>query len=227
MEDGESDCRVAQQRRGEPRLYGELCQILESTRQQILALHEAGDRALMSADLAVLARIFADDYVQYNEAGKAFHQAGCAEQFSDGSDSLSVDCFDRTQDSRLRRHRGRARLGIRRSRSQRKAVPPCATFTSTFCGNAMGSGSWWRRSWRGRQRNSEVRPVHSCSWSKSSLPRGAQGCDATPQSGATGSASATRGTRRSRPAATTPMTASNLWKYLPSERQFSPSFMPK
>lgn len=40
--------------------------------QQILALHEAGDRALMSADLTVLARIFADDYVQHNEAGKAF-----------------------------------------------------------------------------------------------------------------------------------------------------------
>src|SRR5579872_2249528 len=26
---------------------------------------------------------------------------------------------------------------------------------------------------------------------------------------------------------TTPMTASNLWKYLPSARQFSPSFMPR
>jgi uncharacterized protein (TIGR02246 family) len=43
-----------------------------SDEQQILALHEAGDRALMSADLAALAQIFADDYVQYNEAGKAF-----------------------------------------------------------------------------------------------------------------------------------------------------------
>jgi len=40
--------------------------------QQILALHEAGDRALMNADLAVLAQIFADDYVQYNEGGQAF-----------------------------------------------------------------------------------------------------------------------------------------------------------
>jgi len=39
---------------------------------QILELHQAGDRALMSADLAELARIFADDYLQYNEAGKAF-----------------------------------------------------------------------------------------------------------------------------------------------------------
>jgi ketosteroid isomerase-like protein len=44
----------------------------QSDEQQILTLHEAGDRALMSADLAVLVQIFADDYVQYNEAGKAF-----------------------------------------------------------------------------------------------------------------------------------------------------------
>ena len=43
-----------------------------SDEEQILALHEAGDRALMMADVAVLGRIFADDYVQYNEAGKAF-----------------------------------------------------------------------------------------------------------------------------------------------------------
>ena len=43
-----------------------------SDEKQILALHVAGDRALMSADLAVLAQIFADDYVQYNESGQAF-----------------------------------------------------------------------------------------------------------------------------------------------------------
>ena len=40
--------------------------------KRILALHEAGDKALMSADVGALARIFADDYVQYNESGKAF-----------------------------------------------------------------------------------------------------------------------------------------------------------
>jgi ketosteroid isomerase-like protein len=40
--------------------------------RQILTLHKAGDKALMSADLTVLAQIFADDYVQYNESGKAF-----------------------------------------------------------------------------------------------------------------------------------------------------------
>ena len=39
---------------------------------QILALFEDGDRALMSADIDGLSRIFADDYVQYNESGRAF-----------------------------------------------------------------------------------------------------------------------------------------------------------
>jgi len=53
--------------------------------QQILALHEAGDRALMSADVAVLAQIFADDYVQYNEAGKAFTKQDVLESFRSGA----------------------------------------------------------------------------------------------------------------------------------------------
>jgi uncharacterized protein (TIGR02246 family) len=52
---------------------------------QILALHEAGDRALMNADLAALARIFADDYVQYNEAGKAFTKQDVLENFRTGA----------------------------------------------------------------------------------------------------------------------------------------------
>jgi uncharacterized protein (TIGR02246 family) len=40
--------------------------------QQILKLFEDGDRALITADLADLSRIFADDYVQYDESGKSF-----------------------------------------------------------------------------------------------------------------------------------------------------------
>jgi len=40
--------------------------------QAIIALFEAGDRALMAADIEALARIFADDYVQYDAAGSAF-----------------------------------------------------------------------------------------------------------------------------------------------------------
>lgn len=52
--------------------------------QQILALHEAGDKALMSADLTVLEAIFADDYVQYNEAGKAFTKQDVLNNFRTG-----------------------------------------------------------------------------------------------------------------------------------------------
>src|SRR5215467_12682922 len=40
--------------------------------QQILALFEAGDRALMNADISALSEIFADDYVQYDAAGQPF-----------------------------------------------------------------------------------------------------------------------------------------------------------
>jgi hypothetical protein len=39
--------------------------------QHIHALFEAGDRALMSGDLTALAEIFAEDYVQYDPAGRA------------------------------------------------------------------------------------------------------------------------------------------------------------
>ncbi len=53
--------------------------------QQILALHEAGDRALMAADLSVLAEIFADDYVQYNDAGQAFTKQDVLENFRNGA----------------------------------------------------------------------------------------------------------------------------------------------
>jgi uncharacterized protein (TIGR02246 family) len=38
--------------------------------QQILKLFEDGDRALVAADAVELSRIFADDYVQYDEAGQ-------------------------------------------------------------------------------------------------------------------------------------------------------------
>lgn len=45
---------------------------LQGDEQQILKLFEDGDRALMAADVAELSRIFADDYVQYNESGDSF-----------------------------------------------------------------------------------------------------------------------------------------------------------
>jgi uncharacterized protein (TIGR02246 family) len=42
-----------------------------SREQEILLLFENGDRALIGGDIAELARIFADDYVQYDELGTA------------------------------------------------------------------------------------------------------------------------------------------------------------
>jgi len=53
--------------------------------QQILALFVAGDRALMSADLAVLDEIFADDYVQYNDLGRPFTKEEILETFRSGA----------------------------------------------------------------------------------------------------------------------------------------------
>jgi uncharacterized protein (TIGR02246 family) len=66
VEDGESDSGVATM------AMNIRNENVKNDEEQILALHEAGDRALMTADLEVLARIFADDYVQYNEAGHPF-----------------------------------------------------------------------------------------------------------------------------------------------------------
>ena len=45
---------------------------MENDEQQILKLFKDGDRALMAADLAELSRIFADDYIQYDESGRSF-----------------------------------------------------------------------------------------------------------------------------------------------------------
>ena len=38
---------------------------------EIIKLFVDGDRALVAADLAALSRIFADDYIQYDEQGKS------------------------------------------------------------------------------------------------------------------------------------------------------------
>ena len=42
---------------------------MQSDEQQILQLFKDGDHALMARDVAELSRIFADDYVQYDESG--------------------------------------------------------------------------------------------------------------------------------------------------------------
>jgi uncharacterized protein (TIGR02246 family) len=44
---------------------------MENHEQQIQKLFEDGDRALIAADVNELARIFADDYIQYDESGDA------------------------------------------------------------------------------------------------------------------------------------------------------------
>jgi hypothetical protein len=45
---------------------------LPNDEHQILKLFEDGDRALIAEDIAELSRIFADDYIQYDESGKPF-----------------------------------------------------------------------------------------------------------------------------------------------------------
>jgi hypothetical protein len=42
--------------------------------QQILKLFEDGDRALIAANIDELSRIFADDYVQYDESGNVVNK---------------------------------------------------------------------------------------------------------------------------------------------------------
>ena len=54
---------------------------------QIIKLFEDGDRALTSADVGELRRIYADDYVQYDESGNA---------------STRQDLIDRLTSGRLR-----------------------------------------------------------------------------------------------------------------------------
>ena len=53
--------------------------------KQILALHLAGDKALMSADVTALSQIFADDYIQYNESGQAFTKQDVLNNFKSGA----------------------------------------------------------------------------------------------------------------------------------------------
>ena len=67
-----------------PRLGVEANLILNDE-QQIHALFDAGDRALMNADVESLARIFADDYVQYDPAGRAFTKQEVLENLRSGT----------------------------------------------------------------------------------------------------------------------------------------------
>jgi uncharacterized protein (TIGR02246 family) len=44
---------------------------MEDDEQQIRKLFEDADRALIAADITALSRIFAEDYIQYDESGEA------------------------------------------------------------------------------------------------------------------------------------------------------------
>jgi hypothetical protein len=56
----------------------------ENDEQQIVKLFEDGDRALIAADVAELSRIFADDYIQYDEGGRLFTKADVLDNLKSG-----------------------------------------------------------------------------------------------------------------------------------------------
>jgi len=58
---------------------------VEAERQQILKLFEDGDRALVTADVAELSRIFADDYLQHDESGKSFTKQDVIDNLKSGA----------------------------------------------------------------------------------------------------------------------------------------------
>jgi uncharacterized protein (TIGR02246 family) len=53
--------------------------------KQILRLFEDGDRALIAANAAELSRIFADDYLQYDESGKSFTKRDVMQNLKSGA----------------------------------------------------------------------------------------------------------------------------------------------
>src|SRR5580700_6700280 len=59
--------------------------LVESDEQQIVKLFENGDRALVTADLTELSRIFADDYAQYDEAGRPSNKQDVLNRLKSGA----------------------------------------------------------------------------------------------------------------------------------------------
>ena len=58
---------------------------MKNDEQLILELFEAGDRALISADVEALDRIFADDYIQYDDSGKPHTKQAILTNFCTGT----------------------------------------------------------------------------------------------------------------------------------------------
>jgi len=58
--------------------------LMTNDEQEIVKLFEDGDRALVASDVAELSRIFADDYVQYDESGNASTKADVITKLTSG-----------------------------------------------------------------------------------------------------------------------------------------------
>ena len=56
--------------------------------QLIVQLFEAGDRALIAVDLDELSRIYADDYVQYDESGEVITKSELIDSLASGKTRL-------------------------------------------------------------------------------------------------------------------------------------------
>jgi len=56
----------------------------ENDEQQIVKLFEDGDRAIIGADVAELSRIYAEDYIQYDESGKSITKREMIDELSSG-----------------------------------------------------------------------------------------------------------------------------------------------
>jgi ketosteroid isomerase-like protein len=57
---------------------------MASDEQEILKLFEDGDRALIAADEAELSRIYAEDYIQYDESGDASNKQDLIQKLKSG-----------------------------------------------------------------------------------------------------------------------------------------------
>jgi len=68
---------------------------MESDERQIVKLFEDGDHALIATDLAELSRIFADDYIQYDESGHAFAKRDVLNDLETGAIPLHFDDLHR------------------------------------------------------------------------------------------------------------------------------------
>jgi uncharacterized protein (TIGR02246 family) len=60
-------------------------EIMNTDEQEILRLFEDGDRALIAADVSELSRIFADDYIQYDDSGRSFSKQEVIESLRTGA----------------------------------------------------------------------------------------------------------------------------------------------